>query len=147
VRPWQHVLEPLSGYLAIGAGLLSDRAGDFAEAWNFGPSPDAFVDVGTIARDLQEAWGPGVARIAFGRTAGDPHEAGMLTLDSSKAHVRLGWKPRLSTREAIAMTAQWYRAFAQGGHDMRALTIDQIARFASSDFSSPLTEEKVKACA
>jgi CDP-glucose 4,6-dehydratase len=147
VRPWQHVLEPLSGYLTIAALLLSDAAHDFAEAWNFGPSPDAFVDVETIARILQKTWGPGAAAIAFGKRTDDPHEAGMLTLDSSKAHARLGWRPRLTTEQAIAMTANWYRAFADGSEDMRSLTIGQIASFAASAELSSRVQEKIQACA
>ena len=129
VRPWQHVLEPLAGYLMLGARLLGEDAPRFAEAWNFGPSADGFIDVEEIARHFQRAWGPGVAQIAFGRRPDDPHEAGLLTLDSSKAHARLGWRPRLSTEEAVTMSAEWYRAYARGNADMRAFSEAQIARY------------------
>jgi len=140
VRPWQHVLEPLAGYLMLGARLLGEQAPRFAEAWNFGPSADGFIDVEEIARHFQRAWGPGVAQIAFGRRPDDPHEAGMLTLDSSKAQARLGWRPRLSTEQAVTMSAEWYRAFARGNEDMRAFSEAQIARY-SGDFNETLEGE------
>jgi len=133
VRPWQHVLEPLAGYLMLGARLLGEQAPRFAEAWNFGPSADGFIDVEEIARHFQRAWGPGVAQIAFGRRPDDPHEAGMLTLDSSKAQARLGWRPRLSTEQAVTMSAEWYRAFARGTEDMRAFSEAQIAQYSGLD--------------
>jgi CDP-glucose 4,6-dehydratase len=71
----------------------------------------------------------------------------MLTLDSSKAHARLGWRPRLTTEQAIAMTASWYRAFADGAEDMRSLTTGQIASFAASAQLSSRVQEKIQACA
>lgn len=146
VRPWQHVLEPLSGYLLLGSLLMSERGGEYAEAWNFGPSADAFMEVDAIARGLQKHWGEGVADIEFGLRAGDPHEAGMLTLDSSKARQRLGWTPRLSTDEAIAITAQWYRAFAGGAADMRAVTLEQIRQYAGSNAETHPQKEKLTIC-
>ncbi|WP_324698580.1 CDP-glucose 4,6-dehydratase [Novosphingobium aerophilum] len=149
VRPWQHVLEPLAGYLMLGARLLGEGAPRFAEAWNFGPSAQGFIDVEEIARHFQRAWGPGVAQIAFGRRTDDPHEAGMLTLDSSKAQARLGWRPRLSTEEAVTMTAEWYRAFARGNTRMRAFSEAQIARYSHGNAGSTteLTEGEAARCA
>lgn len=146
VRPWQHVLEPLSGYLLLGSRLMSDCGGDFAEAWNFGPPADAFMEVDAIARGLQKHWGEGAADIEFGLREGDPHEAGMLTLDSSKARQRLGWTPRLSTDAAIGMTAQWYRAFADGVADMRAVTLDQIRQYVGSVAAIHTKKEKLTLC-
>lgn len=147
VRPWQHVLEPLSGYLEVASRLLSPDGQRFAEAWNFGPSPSAFQEVEPIARKLQSAWGPGAARIAFGKRPDEPHEARLLTLDSSKAMQRLGWTPRLSTDDAIAMTAEWYRAYAEGHEDMRALTLAQIDRFCGNRTPMNQFEGKRPACA
>ncbi|MFV0644999.1 MAG: CDP-glucose 4,6-dehydratase [Sphingomonadaceae bacterium] len=152
VRPWQHVLEPLSGYLILGAHLMGEHAARYAQAWNFGPRPDAFLDVRTLARHLLSAWGEGAAKVSFGKPPVDVHEAGMLTLDSSKAASLLGWKPHLSTTEAIALAAQWYRAFANGADDMRAITRAQIAHFAGNDpeFPVPQTDpqtDKVAICA
>src|SRR3546814_12261127 len=99
VRPWQHVLEPLSGYLTLSARLLGDNGASFADAWNFGPEPQAFLNVETLARTLCDAWGAGAPPLRLG-VGGGPHEAGMLTLDSSKAHAALGWRQRLSSSPA-----------------------------------------------
>lgn len=147
VRPWQHVLEPLSGYLQIGALLMSDKAHRFAEAWNFGPSPDAFMEVEAIARGLQRHWGKGAAAIEFGQRADDPHEAGMLTLDSSKARQRLNWAPQLDTDQAIALTADWYRTHASGSADLRDLTLQQIRQYSGLDMASLDQEKKQTICA
>lgn len=147
VRPWQHVLEPLGGYLQLGARLLTEQAADFAEGWNFGPSADAFVRVEDMARGMQAAWGRDAAPIEFGRRAGDPHEATMLTLDSSKARGRLGWRPQLSTGEAIGMTAEWYRAHAGGQEDMRSFTERQIASYCGAPTHAPSYFEDTTICA
>lgn len=150
VRPWQHVLEPLSGYLALGARLLGPQADQFAQAWNFGPSADGFIDVETLGRAFQRAWGANAAHIAFGKRADDPHEAGLLTLDSSKARARLGWAPRLSTAWTVAMTADWYRTCARGTEDMRAFSQAQIDFYTGTldaGTSGDITEGKVAACA
>ena len=130
VRPWQHVLEPLSGYLALAARLLAPDGADFADAWNFGPDQSAFIDVETLARGLVECWGTDAPELAMADPGSGPHEAAMLTLDSSRAQARLGWRPRLSNAEAVAMTAAWYRAHASGDADLRALSLAQIAQFA-----------------
>jgi CDP-glucose 4,6-dehydratase len=142
VRPWQHVLEPLSGYLTLAARLLEDGSNSLATGWNFGPEPAAFIDVETIARSLIEAWGSGAPEIAFGKRSDDPHEAGMLTLDSSKARIELGWRPLLAPREAVALTSAWYRAFAQGGTDMRAFTQSQIAAYCGADKIVPFNSKQ-----
>ncbi len=136
VRPWQHVLEPLSGYLALGAKLLSDDAARFAEAWNFGPDAQAFVNVEKMATGLCAAWGKGAPELRLGQSQGGPHEAGMLTLDSSKARTLLGWSPRLSAETAITMTADWYRAFAEGGVSLRAFSEAQIDSYADDDVTT-----------
>jgi CDP-glucose 4,6-dehydratase len=142
VRPWQHVLEPLSGYLTLAARLLEDGGNSLATGWNFGPESAAFIDVETIARSLIEAWGSGAPEIAFGKRSDDPHEAGMLTLDSSKARIELGWRPLLAPREAVALTSAWYRAFAQGGTDMRAFTQSQIAAYCGADKIVPFNSKQ-----
>lgn len=146
IRPWQHVLEPLSGYLAVGAKLLSAQAGQFAGPWNFGPPAGAFIEVEPFARSLQAHWGEGAAEIEFGIRADAPHEAGTLTLDSSKASQRLGWKPKLSIEQAVAMTAEWYRAYATGKIDMREFTLRQIREFAGFDKVIDDSEESVRIC-
>lgn len=127
VRPWQHVLEPLSGYLMLGARLLDgDRSAE--GGWNFGPDPEGTVDVGTLARMVLARWGADAPRVAFGGTSGAPPEAGILRLDTTKARFLLGWRPRLSLPEAIATTVDWYKAWAAGAA-MRAVTEAQIAQF------------------
>jgi CDP-glucose 4,6-dehydratase len=125
VRPWQHVLEPLSGYLTLAEHLLT-QGHAFGEAWNFGPSSDSIQSVATVANELCKAWSD---EAAWAHDASEhPHEAGILALDSSKAHSRLGWHPRLDYREAVRWTVEWYKAFHEGG-DARALTLEHIRRY------------------
>ena len=127
IRPWQHVLEPLSGYLALGERLLRDGAG-FAEGWNFGPDLDGVVDVRTLAGAIAEAWGGGAPEFAFGAPPDSPEEAKVLRLDSTKAATRLGWRPQLGLEEAVGLTVDWYRRDA-AGEDMASLMDRQIAGF------------------
>lgn len=132
IRPWQHVLEALAGYLTLAAAMLDDGP-RHAGAWNFGPDADAVVDVGTLARTMATAWGPGGPRFGFGSPSG-PHEAGVLRLDSTKARSLLGWRPVLDLDAAVQLTTDWYRAHAAGGTDMRRFTIDQIDRYQARAF-------------
>ena len=124
-RPWHHVLEPLAGYLMLAERLVDEPAGA-AEAWNFGPSSDDARPVAWVVERLAAQWGKG-AKWEPDR-AEQPHEAGLLQVDASKAHARLGWAPRLPLDEALAWTVEWYRAFADGA-DAAAITIDQIERY------------------
>jgi len=108
IRPWQHVLEPLSGYLLLGQKLL--EGGEiFAAAWNFGPSEVENVTVGEIAEQVKRVW-PKIDYEIF-KAPDQPHEAGMLSLDCSKARTKLKWKPVWTGMDAVEKTAQWYRAF------------------------------------
>jgi CDP-glucose 4,6-dehydratase len=134
VRPWQHVLEPLAGYLQVATAILEGdrRAG---EAWNFGPDTDSVVDVRALADGFQRAWGAENLRFLFGDEGAAHPEAGILRLDSTKAKVGLGWRPRLSLDEAIGLTVDWYRAH-QTGADMRAVTERQIAGYAAASSAS-----------
>lgn len=105
VRPWQHVLEPLSGYLLLAARLLENPAG-FSEAWNFGPLPHQLFSVRQVADAFLRHLGKGEWK-----DVSDPsqlHEAGLLMLDISKAVHRLGWKPVLNFEQMIRFTAEWY---------------------------------------
>jgi CDP-glucose 4,6-dehydratase len=124
-RPWQHVLDPLHGYLMLAERLCSDEEG-WAEAWNFGPSSDQGVSVGGIADRLSALWGGGASWRQD--TSVQPEEAGALQLDSTKANRRLGWQPRLDLDSALRWTVEWYRAYFTGS-DARATTLDQIARY------------------
>jgi CDP-glucose 4,6-dehydratase len=116
----------------LAARLLQPDAANLADAWNFGPESDACVDVVTIANHIRAAWGKGGPDLHFGTAAGNPHEAGVLRLDSSKAKLLLGWRPRLSVEAAATMTADWYRAFAGEAQDMRAFSEGQIEQYAGS---------------
>ena len=128
IRPWQHVLEPLSGYLALAARLLTYGA-PYAGSWNFGPSTDAVTDVGTLARAIQRAWGPGGPQLQMGDATQGPHEDAVLRLDSTKSIIELGWRPRLSIEAAIQLTVDWYRAHHAGRQSMLDLSESQIAHY------------------
>ncbi|WJM56320.1 CDP-glucose 4,6-dehydratase [Pseudomonas asiatica] len=124
-RPWQHVLDPLMGYLQLAQGLLTD-AEKHATAWNFGPDSAGLTTVGDIVQRLAERW-PGEARWSV---AGDaqPHEAGLLALDSSKARQMLGWAPRWSLDDTLKHTLDWHLAW-RAGCDMNIVTREQIAAY------------------
>lgn len=128
-RPWQHVLEPLCGYLLLAERLSLD--GDpFAEAWNFGPDANDIQPVSWVLDRLAEEWG-GDARWEL--VAGDhPHEAGLLAVDAAKARARLGWRPRLPLKDAIAWTADWYKR-AQSGEDASQLVAEQIKAYETKE--------------
>ena len=110
-RPWQHVLDVLAGYLALGARLLDGR-GEFAEAWNFGPESEASIRV----QDLLDAAAAQMPQLQVDVRADDSgrHESALLQLDSTKAMTRLGWKPRWEG-EMIGRTIDWYRAYYERG--------------------------------
>ncbi len=125
IRPWQHVLEPLAGYLQLAAALCASGS-EVAEAWNFGPADADARPVSAIVESLADAWGAGAA---WRTDDGDhPHEATYLKLDHSKATARLGWTPRLGLDEALAWTVEVYRSCLDGG-DVRGGVIDQIHRY------------------
>ncbi len=126
VRPWQHVLEPLAGYLLLAERLVVQGAA-YAQAFNFGPTAQSERPVLHVAQLLQQVW-PG-AQLDVAAVQDGPHEAGLLRLDASLARARLGWRPRLGLGEALAWTAQWYRQFAGDRHGMREVTLDQIRRY------------------
>jgi len=107
-RPWQHVLEPLSGYLLLGQKLLEGR-NEFAEAWNFGPSEEENVSVGEIVHLVKMVW-PKID-YEISQTPNQPHEASLLRLDCSKARTKLKWVPVWAGNEAIEKTTLWYKAF------------------------------------
>jgi CDP-glucose 4,6-dehydratase len=127
VRPWQHVLNPLSGYLRLAERLHA--APGFQGGWNFGPALDDARPVRWIADRLTELW-PGELRWAVD-DGPHPHEAHFLALDSTKARERLGWAPSWELEETLAAIVEWYGALA-AGEDLRALTLGQIERFAAA---------------
>lgn len=122
VRPWQHVLEPLAGYLTLAERLWSDGA-PFAEAWNFGPDPSGERTVGEIADALCRAYGEGAG---WTKSGGDePHEAHLLKLDSAKARSRLGWRPQWSIFEALEAIVDW-ESRRRRGEDVATTSLAQI---------------------
>jgi CDP-glucose 4,6-dehydratase len=125
IRPWQHVLEPLHGYLSLAERLWVDGP-RFAQAWNFGPSSERARDVQWIVEYVTGCWGKG-ARWELD-SAPQPHEDNYLKLDCSKARHELGWAPKLHLATALDWIVEWYQGY-QDGQDMRALTKNQIARF------------------
>jgi len=125
IRPWQHVLEPLSGYLVL-AQALHDRGSAVAEGWNFGPNDEDAKPVGWIVDRMAELWGEGAHWAHDVRE--QPHEARYLKLDISRARGELGWAPRWSLHEALEKIVEWHRAW-QSGSDMRAMTLSQIREF------------------
>jgi CDP-glucose 4,6-dehydratase len=129
IRPWQHVLEPLAGYLVLAERLVTDGS-DYAEAWNFGPDGQSEREVGYLVEEVARIWGNG-AGWEVDRSA-QPHEAKALKLDSSKARARLGWRPRLSLDRAIELTMEWYLAARAGNEPLRDLTLRQIRTYAGN---------------
>ena len=124
LRPWQHVLEPITGYVTLAEGLIN-RGNEVAEAWNFGPSEDDALPVGHILDRLATLYGgPGWVR------DGDdhPHEAGFLKLDSSKARQRLGWHPTWRLDRALEKTVAWHQAW-RDHDDMKHISLLQIDDF------------------
>ena len=124
VRPWQHVLDPLAGYLLYAERLLA--GGEAADALNFGPGTDDAWSVGRLADGLAGRWGDGAAWRAD--TGAHPPEAALLTLDAGRAGKTLGWRPRLALDAALDWTVAWHRAHGAGA-DMRAHSLADIARY------------------
>ena len=125
VRPWQHVLEPLAGYMALAQHLYTE--GDaFAEGWNFGPADGDARQVDYLVSELTRLWG-GLASWRCDAKE-EVHEAHQLRLDSSKARARLGWAPRWSLDETLLRTVEWYKAFYTG-RDVAACTLAQIEAY------------------
>jgi len=123
IRPWQHVLDPIRGYVCLAQRLCEDDGARFAEAWNFGPPASNEQRVADVADEAAKIWG---AKAGWQRdTSEHPHEAKSLRLDSSKAAGRLGWQAQISLRGALEHTITWHRQFAAGA-DARTLMIADI---------------------
>ena len=122
VRPWQHVLDPLFGYLVLGQKLYDDPS--LASPWNFAPEPENFITVQEIAERSIKAFGKGTYSIQ----KQDRHETALLKLDASKAKKLLGWKPLLGISEALDWTFNWYSDYYDG-KDAKHLTEKQIDKY------------------
>jgi len=128
MRPWQHVLEPLSGYLLLAEKLYNEGA-DFAEGWNFGPNDEDAKPVQWIVERLTQSWGEGASwKLDSGN---HPHEAHHLKLDCSKAKARLDWHPRWHLEAALTAIIDWQRAY-RNGKDMHELTLRQIDAYSKT---------------
>ena len=124
IRPWEHVLEPLSGYLLLGQKMMEDPI-KYCEGWNFGPNLDAIVNVWEVAEKIVKNYGKGNLK-----DISDPnalHEAKLLLLDITKSRFELGWKPTLTIDESIELTTEWYKRYIS--EDVYQLCVEQINKF------------------
>jgi CDP-glucose 4,6-dehydratase len=128
IRPWQHVLEPLSGYMLL-AQKLYEEGTSYAEGWNFGSNDEDARPVQWIVERLTRSWGEGASWLLD--SGEHPHEAHYLKLDCSKAKARLDWHPRWNLEIALGAIIDWHRGFREG-KDMRDLTLSQIGDFNKS---------------
>jgi CDP-glucose 4,6-dehydratase len=128
VRPWQHVLEPLAGYLTLAERLVIDGPA-FAEGWNFGPADADARPVSYLVSELTRLWGGTASWHSVGPS--QIHEAHLLRLDSSKARAQIGWSQCWSLDETLANTVEWYKMF-DSGQNVRACTLNQIQSFMQS---------------
>jgi len=127
VRPWQHVLEPLSGYLLLAEKLYLDGH-EFADGWNFGPNDDDARSVSWVVENLCESWGTDAL---WTNQPGDhPHEANYLKLDISKARKHLSWAPRWSLKDALSQVIEWHKASLRD-EDMQLKTLEQIRTYST----------------
>jgi CDP-glucose 4,6-dehydratase len=127
IRPWQHVVNPLSGYLVLAEAIWESP--EHASGWNFGPTEEEAHPVGWLIERLAEIW---PERVRWTLDEGPhPHEANYLKLDSSRARARLGWRPLAPLETALAETAAWYREL-EAGADMRQLTLAQLELFSAA---------------
>ncbi|WP_420316814.1 CDP-glucose 4,6-dehydratase [Ekhidna sp.] len=125
-RPWEHVLDPLSGYLLLGQKMAEDPI-HFSEGWNFGPDSNSIVTVKEIAEKLVAFHGSG--KLSINTKLADLHEANLLSLDVTKARVKLGWKPKLSIDDAIRFTADWYKnANAETAYSICSRQIEEFLK-------------------
>ncbi|NLK23063.1 MAG: CDP-glucose 4,6-dehydratase [Clostridiales bacterium] len=124
-RPWQHVLEPLRGYLSIGLKLLEGDK-DFAEGWNFRPNDSDILSVKNVLDESIRIWGKGNYELDKNE---NPHEAMSLKLDISKAKAKLKWNPKYNVHEAINETINWYKEYYNGNKNMKEYTEKQIEKY------------------
>lgn len=125
-RPWQHVLEPLSGYLHIGQKLLEEKV-EFAEAWNFGPSDEGSITVEEVVKNVKKHWDK--IDYEINRDPNQLHEANLLKLDCSKAHILLKWKDVWDSQTTFEKTVKWYKAYYE--EDKKVLTQNDLESYVS----------------
>ncbi len=122
-RPWQHVLEPLSGYLLLGQKLLEGKK-EFAEAWNFGPNDDGAISVVQMVQKMQKIWDKIDYRVDQDKN--NPHEAGLLKLDCSKARIKLNWKNIWSSDTTFVKITKWYQRYYE---NQQVITENQLKEY------------------
>ncbi|MFA7160168.1 MAG: CDP-glucose 4,6-dehydratase [Kiritimatiellia bacterium] len=127
VRPWQHVLEPLSGYLLLASKMAGKSGGKYCGAWNFGPSARSMHPVSDLVEKMIASWGRGSWRDVSDKNA--PHEAACLTLSSRKAQRELGWRNTWDFNRAVAETVAWYKAWHGKKIDLKELCLAQIEKY------------------
>jgi CDP-glucose 4,6-dehydratase len=127
IRPWQHVLEPLGGYMLLAERLFQEGS-EFAGAWNFGPVEEDSKTVAEVVRQVVELWGEGADWVLD--ASQHPHESKILKLDCTKAQKRLGWKPRWRLNEALEATVAWYKGYLRG-RDSREIALGQFEAYQS----------------
>lgn len=135
IRPWQHVLEPLSGYLALASAMLGKADAKWCEGWNFGPVSGSEMPVGKLADAFVKAWGEG--EWVDQSTPNQPHEASILRLSIEKAGWLLGWRPRWTCEEMVEKTARWYRSVLCEGGDARKACEADIGEYEKKQVLKP----------
>lgn len=136
VRPWQHVLEPVAGYLLLGAKLAQDHS-TYGGAWNFGPLAGDNSRVEELVQSALHVWGSG--DYDKPELKNQPHEAGLLKLDISKAQNVLGWNPKYNSAQAIERTISWYKTYHEQPESIKAYTLAQIEEFLTEE--QPVLQE------
>lgn len=126
IRPWQHVLEPLSGYMLLAKNMWFNPT-TYCEGWNFGPKTESIATVWDISSKLIENYGKGELKDLSNQD--EPHEANLLMLDISKAKFRLNWEPKMNVDQTIALTVDWYKRYSN--EDSYTICLDHIYRFIS----------------
>jgi CDP-glucose 4,6-dehydratase len=127
IRPWQHVLEPLYGYLLLAVKMWKEPE-RFCEAWNFGPYEKDTATVREVVEKVIRLWGKGSYEVIEDRSF---HEAGLLRLDISKTMLKLGWRPKWNLDKALERTVKWYKRFYEGKTDMVKYSIKEIENYFS----------------
>jgi CDP-glucose 4,6-dehydratase len=128
VRPWQHVLEPLSGYMTLCEKMWAEPS-TFSEGWNFGPEDESVRTVKEVTDRVSKPWG---GHAAWEKSDGDhPHEATLLKLDITKAKEQLGWEPKWDLDTALEKTVSWYKSY-YNGENMLEMSLKQIEEYRAS---------------